>query len=427
MWTMAPDLGPHSSRRASIAAAALLGLLALGGCGSSDATPAATVIAASSTPQSCAATVVQTLGHVIERVYHEGVASERTIVARRLIDDSRPLAEAVERDDPTAARTAAAGLVATGKLTDLRVTRGGRTIVAVGRPALAPLTGTLTGAGGQAIGTYTTSVWSDRGFLIESGALAEGRVSLRAGGHTVGGSFALPGANPAREGSVVIGHTPYQYSSFAGEAYPSGDLTVYVLRTTRGTQPLCGASDEATTVRTLTHIATLIYGAEKGPRTLPQIRRVQRNQPLLQAVAQRSPQATRVAVEALLHQHIVRLRVTAGGQLLDDDGGPYVLAPVAAPLRLGGRTIGRILLSIQDDEGYLRLTRRLVGLRVLMYMDVAGRTTLVKNSLGPEPGAVPESGSFRYRGSSYRVFTLHATAFPSGPLAIRVLIPIPYT
>ena len=57
----------------------------------------------------------------------------------------------------------------------------------------------------------------------------------------------------------------------------------------------------------------------------------------------------------------MRLRVSAGGQLLSDVGGPYVLAPVSAPLRLDGRTIGSFVLSIQDDEGYLRLTRRLAA------------------------------------------------------------------
>ena len=63
-----------------------------------------------------------------------------------------------------------------------------------------------------------------------------------------------------------------------------------------------------------------------------------------------------------------------------------------------------------------------MGLRVLMYMG----SSLVKNSLGPSPGTVPDSGAYSYRGSSYRVYTLHAHAFPSGPLTIRVLIPVPY-
>jgi hypothetical protein len=63
-----------------------------------------------------------------------------------------------------------------------------------------------------------------------------------------------------------------------------------------------------------------------------------------------------------------------------------------------------------------------------MYMNVNGaHPQLVKNSLGPEPGAVPNSGSYTYRGRRFRVFTIHARAFPDGPLRINVLIPIPYT
>jgi hypothetical protein len=153
---------------------------------------------------------------------------------------------------------------------------------------------------------------------------------------------------------------------------------------------------------------------------------VQRDQALLHAVAARDPLATKAAIEALLTEHIVRLRVSAPQKLLADVGGPFVLAPVSAALRLEGRAIGSFVLSIQDDEGYLRLTRRLAGLRVLMYTNAA-HPQLVKNSLGPSPGTVPASGSYVYRGRSFRVFTVNARAFPSGPLTIRVLIPIPYS
>ena len=66
-----------------------------------------------------------------------------------------------------------------------------------------------------------------------------------------------------------------------------------------------------------------------------------------------------------------------------------------------------------------------------MYMNLGpGPPQLVKDSLGPMPGpalaSVPASGAYHYRGRSFRVFTVHATAFPSGPLTIRVLVPIPY-
>ena len=39
---------------------------------------------------------------------------------------------------------------------------------------------------------------------------------------------------------------------------------------------------------------------------------------------------------------------------------------------------------------------------------------------------IPASGFYEYRGRPYRVFTVNASAFPSGPLTIRVLVPLPY-
>ncbi len=198
---------------------------------------------------------------------------------------------------------------------------------------------------------------------------------------------------------------------------------MFLLKPLTQTSALCGPSSEATLVNTLSTVAHLIYAGEAGRRTLPQVRRVQRDAALLSAVARRDAAAARLAIIALLNQHIVRLRVNAGTQFLSDVGGPYVLAPVGAPLRLHGHPIGSFVLSIQDDEGYLRLTRRLAGLRVLMYMGSA----LVKNSLGPNPGTVPADGSYTYRGATFRVFTVNAEAFPAGPLTIRVLVPIPYS
>ena len=44
-----------------------------------------------------------------------------------------------------------------------------------------------------------------------------------------------------------------------------------------------------------------------------------------------------------------------------------MLAPVRAPLRAGAKTIGNVVLSIQDDFGYLLLAQRLAGLKVVMY------------------------------------------------------------
>ena len=427
-----------AGRRAPARARAWLGALALlaalGACAptlaASPGAHAGEALAASSpsSPQArrgCAANVLETLGGVLDRVYREGVASERTLAAEHLIAGSAPLREAVEDDNPRAARTAARALLATGHMSNLRILRDGRTLVDLGGPALAPLRGTLAGADGEPIATYLASVWADSSFVDEADGIARGFVALRENGRSIAGSFALARGALAKEGRLTRDHAVLQYTSFPAEAFPSGQLRVYLLRTVSSAAALCGRTREDTLVDTLRQVAELIYAGETGEAALAQVKRVQRNEALLQAVAKREPEATRLAIDKLLTEHIVRLRVSVGGTLLADVGGPYVLAPVQGQLRLHGRPIGSFVLSIQDDEGYLRLARRLAGLDVLMYEDPA-HPLLVKDSLGPAFGEVPTSGVYDDDGRVFRVFTLHAQAFPSGPLLIVVLVPIPY-
>jgi hypothetical protein len=408
----------------SIATRVTIGLavsVALAGCGTGHEINSSLASSAVADP-SCATTVLKALSRVAEHVYHQGVASERTAAAVHFVVASAPLRAAVERGDAAATRATAEALIANGRMTNLEVKRGGRVLADVGPDALAPLHGTLTGAGGTPIGTFVTSVWTDEGFVAETSGITSGSVVLRANGRSIAGSLGLPPGALPTGGTLTQNGVLYQYTSFRAKTFPSGPLMVYLFRSISSTSPFCGRTIEDTVEKTLKHVATLIYDGEAGRRALVQVNRVQHDAALLRAVARRDPAATRQAVEGLLNQHIVRLRVSAPGRLLADVGGPFVLAPVTAPLVVGGRTIGSIVLSIQDDEGYKRLANRLAGLDVLMYMG----SQLVKNSLGPMPGAVPTGGTYHYRGQAFRVFTLQVKAFPSGPLRIVVLIPIPY-
>jgi hypothetical protein len=411
---------PLATARAGAVLALLSMLALLAGCGSGTRGAAARTAVAEG---SCPETVLRTLGGVLERIYHEGVKSERTGAAHHIVEFSAPLRLALESGNPAAVRTAAQALVATGHITNLQIVAGNRRLVALGGPALTPLHGTIKNAAGSPIATYSTSVWSVKGFTAEGSGVTEGVVAIRAGSNSLGGTPALPSAGLADEGALTLHGVPYQYFSFPGEAYPAGGVRVYLLRPSSSVAPLCGPTAEATLVKTLSHIASLIYAGEIGSRSLVQVRRVAHDQALRAAVARHDPVATRAAIISLLNQHVVRLRVESSGQLLGDVGGPYVLGPVGGTLRSGGRRTGTFLLSIQDDEGYKRLAGRLAGLKVLMYMG----TALVKNSLGPAPGKVPASGRYTYHGATFRVYTINATAFPSGPLTIRVLIPIPYS
>ncbi len=413
------------------ALATLTVALALTGCGTSlpHAGEEASADVDAATPGSCGASVLGALGHVATRVYSEGIDSERTASAAHMIEGSAALRSAVEAGDAGSARAAAEALIATGHLTNLRVVRGGKVLVELGGPALAPLHGTLLGADKHPIADYVTSVWAASGVIAETNGIAEATTVIRSARtasdtRTVAGSFPLPASQLPTQGTLTKDGVAYQFSSYAAKAYPDGaPLRVYLLRTIGSVQSLCGTSDEDTVVNTVSRIAHLIYDGEVGRRTGKQINRVQENRALLRAVARRDPKATRGAIEALLHQHIVRLRVSAGARLLADVGGPYVLAPVTAPLRQGGRTIGSFTLSIQDDEGYKRLANRLAGLDVLMYMG----NKLVKSTVGYSPGPVPASGPVTVNRRSYRAYTFRAEAFPSGPLRITVLIPLPYS
>jgi hypothetical protein len=428
---MVSRIATHLSAKRAALALALLVALAIGyvasAAGGSDDPQLG------GTPGACGATVLQTLSQVTQRVYNEGVSSERTEIAARLIKGSHALREAVENDNATAAHTAAQALLAGGHLTNLTVLHGGKTLTTVGPAgALAPLRGSILGAGGEPIASFVASVWDDRGFLSELKGVVEGDIALRAGTHSLDGSFEMPAGTIPPAGTLTVHGTVFQYDSFPASAYPSGSLRVYLLRTADSTSHFCGATPEDTLVNTLSRVAALIYAGEGGPHALIQVHSAQQNSALLQAVAERNPVAARKAVVGLVydHSHIVRLRVSAGGHLLADVGGPYVLAPVSAPLRLHGKRIGELTLSIQDDEGYLRLARRLVGLDVLMYIHPTTHPELVKNSLGAGVGgyeSVPATGTYQYRGHTYRVFTLDAHSFPAGTLRVRVLIPIPYS
>jgi len=415
--------------RTATTCAALLGaLVALAGCGTDADLPAgsASIVAHRETgfpTGDCPASVMATLGRVLERVYGEGVSSQATGSARHLITTSAPLRRALEIASPAGARAAVRQLLATGHMTNVSVSSAGRLLVAAGGPAMTPLSGPLTNSRGAVIGSYLASVYSDQGFIDEAKGLTHGLVSVRSGGRVLRGTRALGGGELGTAGTLTHDGVRYRYISFAGAAYPSGSLRIYLFRSARSLAPLCGGAREAPVLHTLANVAKLIYAGESGPRALEQVRRVQRDSALLRAVANRDPAATRAAIEALLHKHVVRLRVTAAdGMLLGDVGGPYVLAPLRAPLRLHGRTIGQLELSVQDDEGYKRLTKRLAGVDVVMIMN----GQVVKNSLGPLSGPVPAAGRYRYGGREFNVFTVDAQAFPSGPLTVRVLVPSPY-
>ena len=123
----------------------------------------------------------------------------------------------------------------------------------------------------------------------------------------------------------------------------------------------CGAATDATYLSTAYAVAVRIRDGERsGAAVRRDVRTIEADRVLANAVAAGDAATVHSEVLALVfnHQHIVRLRVLRNGQVLDDVGGPRVLAPVTGSLRVGGRTVGTFVMSIQDDLGYQKLADR---------------------------------------------------------------------
>jgi hypothetical protein len=190
--------------------------------------------------------------------------------------------------------------------------------------------------------------------------------------------------------------------------------------------PRCGAAAGEVLARTAGSVATRIYANELlGSETRSDQRQVQEFTPLLSALAGHERSAVLAAVTSLVfsHTHVVRLRVTQGSTVVADVGGPEILAPVGGELRFHGRTVGRYLLSVQDDLGYVKLVSRFIGAPLVMRR--GSQPLPVEGLLTPGPASIPEHGPVSYRHVSYEAFSFNASAFPSGRLRVSLLLPLP--
>ena len=188
----------------------------------------------------------------------------------------------------------------------------------------------------------------------------------------------------------------------------------------------CGAAAAEVLARTAGAVATRIYACElSGFETQSDRSQVEHFAPLLAAVAGGERAAVNAAVNTLVfsHTHVVRLRVTRGGAVLADVGGPYILAPVGGTLRFRGRPVGRYLLSVQDDLGYVKLATRFIGAPIVLR--TRAHTVPVEGVLAPGPASIPDHGPVSYRNTPYEAFSFNASAFPSGPLRISLLLALP--
>jgi hypothetical protein len=174
----------------------------------------------------------------------------------------------------------------------------------------------------------------------------------------------------------------------------------------------------------LGQVARRIYAeAQSGPNAVAYARMVAGSRPLLAAVARGDAAATRAALLPVLARQVVHVRVTRGQTVLADVGKPDALAPVAGELRdSSGRVVGAYTLAVQDDRAYVQVLHGISGAEVLLRS--GGRQILGTLPLGTAV-SIPARGELSYGGRLYEALSFEATAFPSGPLQIAVLVAPP--
>ncbi len=343
----------------------------------------------------------------------------------RFVAEAHDLSRAVARRSHHATVIAVQHLLDTGHVAAMRVMRGGKVLAAMGvKPALTPISGTITTHKGRPIGSYVLSTTGDQAYVATLLSLIGGDIRIDSPTRVLEGSMPhdtyvkLPSG-----GEITLHHTRYSVYSFPGHGYPGGPLTISILHPVAGNSPLCGSSTAQTVANTIGSVGEQIYHQESMGRQLSlELQRAAHDHDLLRAVARGKVHAAEVAIDHLLNQHIVRIRVLRHGHFLADVGGPRVLAPVRAPLSYHHHFIGQVEISIQDDLGYLLLVHRLLGAEVIMWRGARQ----VISSLGRVPVTPPGSGPYVYGGQSYTVFSFEGRAFPSGLLQISLLIPNPY-
>jgi hypothetical protein len=355
------------------------------------ALPAALVAcgaSSSSTPErTCSATVRSELIAVARRIYAQAAAGPNEVAAVARLHRSSALARAVVARDPRAIR-AALGPVIHDRIVRIDISAGGRTLVRIGTaPAFAPVRG-LIGAGA---GGYVLSVGDQRSFE----AITRG----------------LTGAAVRFGGSGGI--------SFPAQTFPGTRTSVHLALPAQP-RVVCGASAADTRASTIGLVGRNLIDAETRDASAQiALRHAANNAAFRRAIASGDPAAMRAAIIGFFRDsrfHIVRVRAWNGARLITDVGGPFVISPATATIP----GVGRFMLSVQDDTGYIKLIHRFTGADVVLH---TGARTVPGSNLFPGPPYAAGLTTVRYGGRTYRAYGFSAPAFPSGRLHVSLLVP----
>jgi hypothetical protein len=198
------------------------------------------------------------------------------------------------------------------------------------------------------------------------------------------------------------------------------------LPTTTATAPAAATAAASTPIDRLTATAKRRYAVEvHGGVAIGTLHRVGRDAGLRRALATGNAATVRAYVRQKFrpvwyHWHVSRVRIVNGSRVLADEGVPFVVAPSEMTLRsAGGRTLGRLQVSIQDEIGFVRYMHRNYPVDVVVRGQGAGH---VRASLPAAANAkLPSRGPVTIAGRHYLVRSFHQTALAGEPVTVWIL------
>jgi hypothetical protein len=186
------------------------------------------------------------------------------------------------------------------------------------------------------------------------------------------------------------------------------------------------SSPRASAIDRLTALARSRYANEVGGRgVVAKLHRVGSDPTLLRTLESGNLAAARAYVarqypSVWYHWHVSRMRILQGSRIAVDAGVPFVVAPAQMTLHgTGGRPLGTLQVSIQDEIGFVRLMHRNHPVDIV----VRGRgASHVRTSLAAAAHAqLPASGRTTIGGRRYQVRSFRQTALGGEPVTVWIL------
>lgn len=375
----------------------------------------------------CARAASAELRAVARRIYRQSVNGRNVTASLRRLTHSAPLSAAVAAGDRARIRRLLPPLVKNQVVRLLITDRAGRVLARKGRTrAFAPQRGVLRDARGATVGHVLIAISGDAALVgIVRRVTGDDVVLVGRGGTRIAATTDATPVPPPGAVTVRYAGRRHRVSSFASRAFPTGVLRV-VLLTSPLPAALCapGGAPAETRMNALAFVARRLYAAEgRSPEVTRSLRHAANDPAVRRAVSESDPQAMRAAIVGLFRNHrfhIVRVRaVDEKSRLIFDLGGPHALAPSFTTIRgPGGRPVGRVELSVQDDTGYIKLMQRFGRVAVILR---EGARPVPGSTFALGPRALPDAGMTTFRGHRFRVRSFVGPRFPAGGLRVSLL------